>query len=386
MPSFCALIQQRLVFDQGSPHKRFVGLSCSSSRLLEIIGVTVTDESHSEPSFESDDEISEEEINAFRDMVNRERENPAISCPISYVGSACEEEVRDAVFLMKVAAWRLREKQPWLNFDALESIAFRSDYDVALSELGARIGRDLSPTNDATGSGVAMVVPVGDRSVVVFSAGILHAVMPSALEDYRDVAFDTFLHELCHVFDNARKHSLLGHEIGVRVLPGLDAHFRAAADSAWSEYFANRYSNSHHSSVDMHPKLLAEVIPSVAEAVLQEIVILRSGGDFDEVLSECKRKVRYLFMCFGYAAGRLAANNQRLEEVAPESVAQLEGAGLWAVWCQVVQELSVLDDRRDAWSSFDDFRPLMSLVGQTFTQLGLQFSLRGDAVHVDIDF
>jgi hypothetical protein len=192
------------------------------------------------------------------------------------------------------------------------------------------------------------------------------------------------LHELCHAHDYGRKRRLLEHEFLNKKVALIDAHVFTAADSAWSEYFANKYSNSACSSPDMHPRYLAEVVPDVVNDIREAIRSYRTHSKLDTLLSLCEQKVRFLFQCFGYAAGRLAANGTSLEDVAPESVTALRNAGMEDVWLDVFAELERLDARREEWTSFDELRPLMATVDAVFKVLGLHYSESDQGVRVDV--
>src|SRR5690606_29452748 len=129
-----------------------------------------------------------------------------------------------------------------------------------------------------------------------------------------------------------RKSTLLAHEFLKRKLEGLDSFTFTAAEAAWSEYFANRYSTTTASSPDSYPKYLAEVVPDSIAAVKAAIVAYRTHANLDEVIAVACQKALFIFQCFGYAAGRLVANASSLDEVAPESVIALKNAGLEEVW------------------------------------------------------
>jgi hypothetical protein len=128
------------------------------------------------------------------------------------------------------------------------------------------------------------------------------------------------------------------------------------------------------------------VVRDVASDVKSAIREYRSHHRLDEVGGLAQQKVRFLFQCFGYAAGRLVANGANLEDVAPESLAALETAGLKAVWHAVVEELQRLDGCRDSWTTFDELNTLMDLVIQTYAALGMNFRIKEGNVWVDIPF
>lgn len=334
----------------------------------------------------AEESVSEEDAKLAAEIYEELMSAPPLTCPISYTGPGDEETVNRAMTLLKLHALLLRRKHPWLTFDALDSIVFHSDYGLALREISARAGRPCEATTESSGVGVAMVVHLEDKCVAVLDAGIALGIADDTDDARRNLCLDTSLHEFCHVHDYGRKRRLLGHEFLKRKVSPIETHVFTAADAAWSEYFANKYSNSACSSPDMHPQYLAEVVPDVVREIREAIRSYRTHSKLDVLLPLCEQKVRFLFQCFGYAAGRLAANGTALEDVAPDSAAALRSAGLWEVWLEVFAELERLDARREEWTSFDELKPLMASADSVFKVLGIHYSESDKGVRVDIPF
>lgn len=330
--------------------------------------------------------ISEEDARLAEQVYEELMSKPPLTCPISYTGPGDEEAVNRAMTLLKVHALLLRRKHPWLTFDALDSIVFHSDYALALREISERAGRPCEATSEASGVGVAMVVHLEDKCVAVLDAGVALGIADDSDQARRDLCLDAALHEFCHVYDYGRKRRLLEHEFSKKKVAPIDVHVFTAADAAWSEYFANKYSNSACSSPDMHPRYLTEVVPDVVRDIREAIRSYRSHSKLDTLLPLCEQKVRFLFQCFGYAAGRLAANGTSLENVAPDSATALRSAGMWEMWLVVFAELERLDARREEWTSFDELKPLMACVDAVFKVLGIHYSESDKGVRVDIPF
>lgn len=330
--------------------------------------------------------VSEEDAKLAEEIFAELITAPSLKCPINFTGPGDEQTVHRAIAVLQLHALLLRRKHPWLNFDALDSIVFHSDYTLALREIGERAGRPCEATSEASGIGLAMVVHLADKCVTVMDAGIALGMVDDSDEARRDLCIDTALHELCHVYDYARKRRLLGHEFLKRRLQPIEVHVFPAAEAAWCEYFANKYSNSARSSPDMHPRYLADVVPVVVNDIRAAVRSYRTHHQLDRLLEVCEQKVGFLFQCFGYAAGRLAATGARLEEVAPDSASELKKAGFWDAWCNVYLGLERLDACREEWTSFDELKPLMAVVDTAFKTLGLYYSASGDARRVDIPF
>ena len=157
-----------------------------------------------------------------------------------------------------------------------------------------------------------------------------------------------------------------------------------AADSAYAEYFANRYSHSSCSSPDMHPKNLAEVVPLVDRDIRAALSAFDAEPRVAELLAVCKAKVRFLFQCFGYAAGRLSAIEVTLDDVAPSSVDALRAAGLCETWLAVHAELDRLDECRESWSSFQELSRMMELADSVYRRYGVVISEGRNGLRLDL--
>ncbi len=346
--------------------------------------VLVTD---SVPSTTDTAEALDQDAQQLVDGINDElATNPPFSCPMTYHGPGNQGMAERGSYLLKVHALLLRRRHPWLSFEALDSIVFHSDYAQALRDLSERAGRVCKATDEPFGVGLAMAVKLGEKSAVVLDAGILHGIAGEE-DSKQDICVDTALHELCHVYDNARKQRLLAEDMRRGTVKPLQGHVFTAADAAWSEYFANKYSDSGCSSLEAHPQMLADVVPALVSDMRQAIIAYRTNNQIDALLALCRQKVHFLFQCFGYAAGRLSANSKGLDDVAPESATVLRTAGLWDIWQRTFAALDQLDDVREAWTSYDDLQPLMDQADATFKVLGLNYRLNDSGgVRVDIPY
>lgn len=205
-------------------------------------------------------------------------------------------------------------------------------------------------------------------------------------QNRQNLCLDTILHELCHTYDYGRKKKLLKQEFLLKKIAQIDAYVFDAAESAWSEYFANKYCTTTCSSQDMYPQYLETVVYNVVNDIKTAIRSYRNHGILDQLLRLCVQKIRFLFQCFGYAAGRLSANRMSLKQVAPNSVVALRSAGLLKVWLEIVRELDRLDEIRETWTSYEELKNLMSLVDDVFRVLGMHFSESNGVVRVDIPY
>lgn len=343
--------------------------------------------------FESDEKMTtyeaaeaDDDAKFIQELCDELEARPAIACPVKYTGPGSEAAVNQAVVRYKVQAQLLKRRHPWLDFSALESVVFHQDYALALREVSELAGHECKATSEEGGIGLAMVVHVGEKCVVVLDAGIAHGLMEEADPSTQDLCLDTALHELCHVDDYSRKRRLLGLGVDAPQIAPIHRYVFTAADAAWSEYFANKYSHSAASSPDMSPKFIAEVVPSVVRQVRQAIIEYRTHSRLEQLLQLCAQKLRYLFQAFGYAAGRLAASGSDLKSVAPESVDVLRAAGLEDVWQSVFDELERLDACRESWTSFAVYEPLMNQAGAAVRTFGIRYYASGDGVGVDIPY
>lgn len=329
----------------------------------------------------------DEETSSYVDELARElATDPPLKCPVTFHWSGNEELANQVNIQLQVHAILMRRRHPWLTFDALDSIVFHYDYQQALKDVSEKAGRPCEATSEVSGIGVAMTVHLDKKCVLVIDAGVALGLVTADDQAHKDLCIDLVLHELCHVHDYSRKSNLLAHEFLKRKLQGLEFHTFTAADAAWNEYFANRYCTSAASSPDMYPKYLADVVPDVLNDVKAAIRAYRTHHLLDAVVATSNQKVRFLFQCFGYAAGRLLANEVSLADIALESEEALSNAGLIGVWKSVLSELQRLDESRDKWASFDEFKPLMQLVLDTYTVLGMHFRESEGQVMVDIPY
>ncbi|WP_157643807.1 hypothetical protein [Burkholderia ubonensis] len=330
-------------------------------------------------------EIAQTTENLVAELFHEVNTSPPWQCPLNYTGPGTEEEVRQAAEMLKIHAVLLRREHPWLYFDSLDAIVFHSDYALALREISERAGRPCEATRESTGAGVAMVVHLDEKCVAVLEAGLLLGLLDTQNEKFQSLCIDLVRHELCHVYDYGRLLRLLPHEFLRKQVDLIDRHVFTAAHAAWSEYFANKYSHSGHSDLELHPKYLADVVPSVVGEVHAAIRSYRTEADLNKLLPFCQQKVTFLLQCFGYAAGRLTAAGASLDEVAPNSVAALKHARLWDVWLSVAAELDRLDACREAWASFNELRALMSATDAVYKTLGLHYRLTdAGQLYVDI--
>lgn len=309
-------------------------------------------------------------------------ERPPFTCPVTYSWSRGESEAQQVTNSLAVWLVVLRRQHPWLDFNRVEGIIFHHDYDQALRDLGERTGRPCEATKEASGTGVSMVVHLDSTCVVVAHESIAAGLLDDASDEHRATAVDLLLHEFCHVHDFAHRHALAISDSMKDVIAGARRYFFPAADAAWSEYFANKYSHTTMASRDDHPKMLADVVPEVSEQIRAATLAYRTTGKVDELAQLAATKVAYMFQCFGYAAGRLHALGESLNDVAPLSAAALRKAGIEDVWDTVCAELLRLDADRDSWASFAVYDRLMDAVDQTLQHLGLHFSTTPQGVHV----
>lgn len=335
----------------------------------------------SDSSALTDAEIAE----LHQDVMREFDERPPIQCLITYNWRGNQQLADKVLGLIQIHAIFMRRRHPWMTFDSLDSMVFHHDYAQALAEVSERVGRQCKATSEPGGVGLAMVVHLKEKCIAVFDESIALGIAGED-EDHQAFCLDMVMHELCHVHDHGRKGTLLKHEFLQRKLKGLELHFFTAADAAWNEYFANKYSHSNKSSPDLHPKQLAEVVEEVSTSILEAIRAYRAHGRIDELLGFVEKKVNFLFQCIGYAAGRLHGMESSLKIVAPETHEALERAGLLEMWDAALDELQRLDGCKDNWSSFDEFQPLMNVVEMVMRHLGLHYRDTPQGICVDVPF
>jgi hypothetical protein len=309
--------------------------------------------------------------------------NPAIRCPITFNWHGNKELADTAAVRIRLYGLMMREERPEVSLDALQAITFHHDYELALQEATGKHGAGPTPTKEAGGFSVGMMVRAGERVHLVMHESVALALI-SDDQAQRDWAQHVVRHELCHVDDYAFKKALMAKHPDLVTFGGCDSHFAPLATTLWDEFFANKYSFGHWSDPRTFLDLLRDSLPGIRDEINDAILTYRTGSDLDGLLAFALPKVKFVAQCFGYAAGTLAAMNTTLADEAPNEHTMLATHGLIEAWQMCFDALLDLDATRPNWESVLDIGKLFQGCSALLAGFGFHFRPQGDAAYVDI--
>jgi hypothetical protein len=128
-----------------------------------------------------------------------------------------------------------------------------------------------------------MLVHATDTCELIADASLALGLL-SEESSKRDVCVSTLRHELCHVDDFQRKSLLWKGEWLKARLEGVRATFFPIADALWSEYYANRVSDSPLADgyLASEEDMLGAAIRDAARDIEQAIVLFAYSGDREQ--------------------------------------------------------------------------------------------------------
>lgn len=278
----------------------------------------------------------------------------------------------------------IKEIDPTLDLSTLKDFSAGPDYDAVLAAVSARVGREMRRTKRESGSGQAMVVHDKTSDTLVTSFGLIEAVYGSD-QDLRDVALNSFHHELCHAHDAA---VLRRNFPGVMLSPQQGGvwswRLYPIANALWAEYSANRRSFATLPKAGcMHTPLLATEIATVTADVRESIKSYRRHLTVDALLDEAAPHVYFVFMLAGYILGTLHAAGRELEG---DAAAALRGSFLEPAWNDAAPLLARMYQSHGQWPGLAVFRPLEDAVRGAFRRLGLHMTTAAGGAYLEVPF
>jgi hypothetical protein len=330
----------------------------------------------SSPSDEPIPEIdmSEEDQRFFHELTAELERDPPLQCELSFVWTGGNEEMAHHVATnLRVHAVLLRRKSPDLDFRALRRVTFSDNYEAALSEAAARVGRPVSPTREQGGLSFAMVVHGNDHCELVADSRLAWGLL-SEDDKVRDFHINVWRHELVHIADCARQMRVWADEWLKAGISGLRCHFFNPAHASWSEYYANRVSDSSLSEGQLadEEEMLAAAIEDARESIKKQIREYRFSADLEGLRELAERKLRFIAMAAGYVLGRHAARG--LEAPTTEKLRlELASANLTAQFGDAGAELGRLYDTRADWKSTACLLPLEETWRNVMATFGLRY-------------
>lgn len=324
------------------------------------------------------------ELQASYDRLMHDLEHtPAITCPITYNWHGNQELADRASIKLRIWAQLMQQQRPEMSFAALKAITFHHDYELAIVEAAGADRTAPTPSKEAGGFSVGMIVRNGDGVHLVMHESV---AMGIASEDNTegDWAQHIVRHELCHVSDFEFKRGLIAAHPEQTAFKGFDAQIAPLAESLWDEYYANKYSSGGWSDPRTFLDLLRDTLPPIRADVIQAILRYRTESDLDSLLAFAKAKIRFVAQVFGYAAGSVATGEASLLKAAPEEHAMLEQLGLLEAWNQAFAALEELDATRPNWESALALRALFPACVALLAGFGLFYEPYGEGAYVDI--
>lgn len=329
------------------------------------------------------DELSPEAQAQVEKLTRDLTENPAINCQFTFNWHGNEELANRAGLKIRLYGLLMREKWPSMSFEALKAITFHHDYEQALKDAAGADRKAPTPTKEAGGLSVGMMVRVADGLHLVMHESVALA-LASEDDEQSDWAQHVVRHELCHVADFAFKRALIAKHPDKCTYSGFESMIAPLAEAMWDEFFANAYSSGYWSDPRAFLDLLRDTVPQIHVDIVNAILDYRYNADLEGLLAIARPKVRFVAQCFGYAAGSLAAQGVTLEDGAPEEHAMLQRLGLLSAWDECVRVLEDLDCVRPDWESVLDLTKLFPGCIALFAGFGLNYRPQGDGAYVDI--
>ena len=325
-------------------------------------------------------ELSDEDRQLVESISDELEQDPPLKCAVSFTWSGGSEAYAHEVLLfMRVQAVMLRRQYPELDFTALKQVTFHDDYELALREAQARVGRDLTPTREPGGFSYAMVVHALDHCELIANSRLAWGLLSADVEE-RDFHISVLRHELGHVADCARHRKVWADEwLSARML-GLRHHFYPVAHSNWSEYFANRVSDGPLAEdwLAQEEEMLADALSDAQTAIEMQKFKYRFSHDLEALRSLAERKLTFIAMVAGYVLGRHSARGlaSPVTDRLREELRRVNWEDSFA-WMR--EELERLYADRSNWRSTACMLPLESFWLERMAGFGLHYEDRGEA-------
>jgi hypothetical protein len=310
--------------------------------------------------------------------------NPLAELRGSYVDSASGQ--LDYERVLKDVIGYIGSEDPTLDLSDLRSIRASTDYPGLLQDISAELGRTITATERADGSGQAMLVHGNDGDILALSAGFLEAVF-HADADTGLRAVNTIHHELAHAHDAAAKRRNFGAVWLAHRVTGASCYTLPCAEAVWSEYFADRRSYpTNPGGEPMHAAMLAAQIPAVESKMKATIGEFRNHGVCSRLLSAAIPEVHFLFMLAGYVLGTVAGAARPIEEIAPGVLNAVRATYFEPAWQALTVELDRMYQAHGRWVGIEAYAPLEQIVGSVIARLGVEFEPRNGELYVNVPF
>lgn len=215
------------------------------------------------------------------------------------------------------------------------------------------------------------------------------------LDDEQKAWFGRILHmlhhELCHVHDDNKKIDAMPASMLGKVWSGAEMFTGPLAETAWSEYFANRVSciTASDEVIDEMIDMLKETIQRTKPAVNGHVLAYRTNADLEALMALFQRHGDFLVKAAAYVLGYLDGLEKTLEQASEEAHQALVESDFLAIWERMHQELRVMFDKHpNGWDdSLAIYANLFVVMRDFYDDMGLV--LRGEpdgGLYVEVPF
>jgi hypothetical protein len=309
---------------------------------------------------------------------------------VSLCGFASEDGARDFGHAVLGA---VRAVSGLIDLERLDSITIGFDYDEALASVD-RGKEGLRPLSRSDGEviGIAMSPAVLRDGMVkihlVFSADYIAGILDGEATDAFRFALGVIAHECAHVEVTKQRDLAFPGTVLQAHYDGYEAElFGQVADSCWEEYAACRIAAPFSSGKNDDYTAGLEAVLAVARQRSNEAIrAYRLHADLNRVINEAGSALCEPLKIASYLLGHMDGVGLGWTEL--PAMRELIVASDYAELIDDLRdELRLLWEGRDSWSSIADFDMLRDVVRECFESGGLFFSARPDGTaHVAIPF
>lgn len=285
----------------------------------------------------------------------------------------------DGLQLLSAAVTRVRAVDATLDLSSVAGWYVEEDYAVALAALSREVGREVTATANAEGSGCAMVVHGHDGEHVALSLQLVLGIFCKD-EALKTLCLNILHHELCHVHDGAvQRLNLLGEYPQPGSLRGWPQWLFPFAQDIWAEYYADRRAYpSLRDSEGYHLQSLEAEVRRFPSAIQHAFRDLKVDDDASKAFTKVWAIVGGVAPCLenlckhlGYVMGTLAAKGSHPGESA------LACAGepwLRDAWVTLEQHLDHMYRTHGRWPGIGVYQPLTAAVESMLANAGMSLT------------
>lgn len=314
-------------------------------------------------------------------------------------GAANELAMRVGVLVSQL---RVVDPTKPLDLKRMRRMGFSTNYGNDLEQLLGNAGRNSWHTQEEYAVGVAKVHVLrledgGLEIVPVFDANIFAILGQDyeTLDEERKAWFGRILHmlhhELCHVHDDNKKIDAMPASMLGKVWSAAEMYTGSLAETAWSEYFANRASSITASDIVISEtaEMFKDAVQRTKPAINGHVLEYRTSADLEALMALFQRHGDFLVKAAAYMLGYLDGLEKTLEQVSEEAHRALVESDFLPIWQRMRDELKRMFDRHPAgWDdSLAIYAQLSEVMQDFYDDMGLVLESQPDgSLYVDIPF